>query len=141
MNCVKARDHEKASQARPPEPTDLTLPARLRVYNNDSIQIYQRPAYPAGVRDTEVLMADMLLKGVPERIKAWIAAQAQAHRRSMTQEAISLFVEAHAAGAVPARSSEEEIRAVLRSFRSLPRRKPPRSAEQVIDYDKRGLPR
>jgi hypothetical protein len=86
-------------------------------------------------------MADMLLKGVPERIKAWIADQAHAHRRSMTQEAISLFVEAHTAGAAPARSSEEEIRAVLRSFRSLPRRKPPRSAEEVIGYDKRGLPR
>ena len=86
-------------------------------------------------------MADMLLKGVPESIKAWIAEQAQAHRRSMTQEAISLFAEAHAAGAVPATSSEEEIRAVLKSFRSLPRRKPPRSAEKVIDYDRRGLPR
>jgi hypothetical protein len=86
-------------------------------------------------------MADMLLKGVPERIKAWIADQAKAHRRSMTQEAISLFVEAHAAGAVPARSSEEEIRAVLMSFRSLPHRKPRRSAEEVIGYDKRGLPR
>lgn len=86
-------------------------------------------------------MADMLLKGVPERIKAWIADQAQAHRRSMTQEAISLFVEAHAAGAAPARSSEAEIRAVLRSFRSLPHRKPSRSAEEIIDYDKRGLPR
>jgi hypothetical protein len=42
---------------------------------------------------------------------------------------------------VPARSSEEEIRAVLRSFRSLPSRKPRRSAEEVIGYDKRGLPR
>ncbi len=86
-------------------------------------------------------MADMLLKGVPEQIKAWIADQAKAHRRSMTQEAISLFVEAHAAGGVPARSSEEETRAVLRSFRSLPSRKPRRSAEKIIGYDKRGLPR
>jgi len=86
-------------------------------------------------------MADLLLKGVPERIKAWIADQAKAHRRSMTQEAISLFVEAQAAGGVPARSSVEEIRTVLNSFRSLPRRKRRRSAEQVIGYDKRGLPR
>ena len=86
-------------------------------------------------------MADMLLKGVPEGIKAWIGDQAKAHRRSMTQEAISLFVEAQAAAGVPARSSEEEIRAVLRSFRSLPRRKPRRTAEDVIGYDKRGLPR
>jgi hypothetical protein len=86
-------------------------------------------------------MADMLLKGVPERIKTWIADQAKAHRRSMTQEAISLFVEAHAAAAAPARFSEEEIRAVLRSFRSLPSRKPRRSAENIIGFDKRGLPR
>ena len=86
-------------------------------------------------------MADMLLKGVPETIKAWIAEQAKAHRRSMTQEAISLFVEAHAAGASLARSSEAEIRAVLDSFRSLPRRKPLRSTHEVIGYDKRGLPR
>ena len=86
-------------------------------------------------------MADMMLKGVPERIKAWIADQAKAHRRSMTQEAISLFVEAHAAGAAPARSSEEEIRAVLKSFRSLPRKVPPGAAEEVIGYDQRGLPR
>ena len=86
-------------------------------------------------------MADMLLKGVPEPIKAWIAKQAKAHRRSMTQEAISLFVEAHAAGAVPARSSKEEIRSVLSSFRALPRRKPRLSAEEIIGYDKRGLPR
>ena len=86
-------------------------------------------------------MADMLLKGVPEEIKAWIADQAKVHRRSMTQQAISLFVEAHAAGTVPARSSEEEIRAVLQSFRSLPRKKPLRTAEQIIGYDKRGLPR
>lgn len=84
-------------------------------------------------------MADMLLKGVPDQIKAWIADQAKAHRRSMTQEAISIFVEAHAAGAAPARSSEDEIRAVLRSFRSLPGRKPRRSAEKIIGYDKRGL--
>ena len=28
-------------------------------------------------------MADMLLKGVPERIKAWIADQAKAHGRSI----------------------------------------------------------
>ena len=86
-------------------------------------------------------MADMLLKGVPERIKTWIADQARAHRRSMTQEAILIFVEAHATGAAPARSGEEEIRAVLRSFRSLPGRKPRRSAEKIIGYDKRGLPR
>lgn len=86
-------------------------------------------------------MADLLLKGVPEQIKAWIAGQAKAHRRSMTQEAISLFVEAHAKGAVPARSGEEEIRAVLTSFRSLPRRGSRQSAEKIIGYDKRGLPR
>lgn len=86
-------------------------------------------------------MADLLLKGVPEGIKAWIADQAKAHRRSMTQEAISLFVQAHATGAAPARSSEGEIRAVLRSFRSLPGKRPRRSAEKIIDYDKRGLPR
>lgn len=86
-------------------------------------------------------MADMLLKGVPERIKAWIAAQAKAHRRSMTQEAIALFVDAHAKGSAPARSSEQEIRAVLGSFRSLPRRKPRHSADKIIGYDKRGLPR
>ena len=35
-------------------------------------------------------MADLLLKGVPERIRTWIAEQARAHRRSVTQEAISL---------------------------------------------------
>ena len=86
-------------------------------------------------------MAAMLLKGVPERIKAWIADQAKTHRRSMTQEAISLFVEAHATQAAPARSGEREIRDVLRSFRSLPSRGPRRSAEKIIGYDERGLPK
>ena len=82
---------------------------------------------------------DMLIKQMPDELKAWIADEARRHRRSMNQEALALLETARTQRAGPPRAGEGDIDALLARFRGLPELDR-RTADDILGYDDRGLP-
>lgn len=82
---------------------------------------------------------DMLIKKIPDDLKAWIADEANRHHRSMNKEVIALFEKVRAESLRPTRSGEQEIQSLLEQFRALPILDE-RSADEIIGYDENGLP-
>lgn len=86
-------------------------------------------------------MADLTIRGLPDELHRWLKQQADAHHRSLNKEAIALLENLRAAS-LPhnSRLSTEEIMARGRRFASLPA-DDTRSADEMIGYDRDGLPR
>ena len=84
---------------------------------------------------------DLALKKVPAEVKDLIAREAQAHRRSINQEAIVLIEEALAQRAGrSSRSSRDEIKLILDRYAALPKRGPAKAAE-IIEFGDTGAPK
>ena len=83
--------------------------------------------------------ADMLIKQMPDELKAWIADEARRSHRSMNKEAIALLEAARAQGRGRPRAGEGEIDTLLARFRALPDRDR-RTADEIIGYGDTGLP-
>ncbi len=82
---------------------------------------------------------DMLIKQMPDELKAWIAEEARRHHRSMNKEAVALLESARAQRAGPTRAAAGDIDALLKRFRALPDLDR-RSADEILGYDDIGLP-
>lgn len=81
---------------------------------------------------------DLLVKRMPDDLKAWIAEEAKRHRRSVNQEAIVLLEEVRAARTAPRRADKAQVVALLQDYRSLPILDH-RAPEDIVGYDERGL--
>lgn len=82
---------------------------------------------------------DMLIKQMPDELKAWIADEAKRQHRSMNKEAIALLESARTHRSGRPRSGKSDIDALLARFRALPnldRRTP----DEILGYDDTGLP-
>ncbi len=82
---------------------------------------------------------DMLIKQMPDELKAWIADEARRHHRSMNKEAVALLESARAQRAGPTRAPAGDIETLLKRFRALPDLDR-RSADEILGYDDSGLP-
>ena len=82
---------------------------------------------------------DMLIKQMPDDLKAWIAAEARRHHRSMNKESLMLLETARAQRVGRPRADEGDIDVVLARFRALPELDR-RSADEILGYDANGLP-
>lgn len=83
--------------------------------------------------------ADMLIKQMPDELKAWIAAEALRHHRSMNKEAVALLEMARAQRSGQPRADGRDIDAMLARFRALPDLDR-RTADEILGYDNTGLP-
>lgn len=83
--------------------------------------------------------ADILIKQMPDDLKAWIAEEARRHRRSMNKEAIAQLEAARARGAGHRREAGQGVDGLLARFRALPDLDR-RSADEILGYDDAGLP-
>lgn len=83
--------------------------------------------------------ADMLIKQMPDDLKAWIAAEALRHHRSMNKEALAQLEAARALRAAPPRADGHDIDGLLARFRALPELDR-RTADEILGYDAHGLP-
>lgn len=85
------------------------------------------------------MSADMLIKQMPDDLKAWLASEARRHHRSMNKEAVAVLEAARAQRAVPTRAAAEGVDALLARFRALPDLDR-RTADEILGYDDTGLP-
>lgn len=82
---------------------------------------------------------DMLIKQMPDDLKAWIAAEALRHHRSMNKEALAQLEAARALRAARPHANGREIDVLLARFRALPELDR-RTADEILGYDAHGLP-
>jgi antitoxin VapB len=83
--------------------------------------------------------ANMLIKQMPDELKAWIADEARRHHRSMNKEALALLETARAQRAGRPRAGTGDIGALQARFRGLPDLDR-RTADEILGYDDNGLP-
>jgi len=86
-------------------------------------------------------MPNVTLRDVPRELHRWLKKQAEIHRRSVNQEAIALLDRARS-GAPAAPRHRPDTAALLeigRRCAALPDMDP-RSAEEILGYDKDGVP-
>lgn len=86
------------------------------------------------------MIADLLLKNVPARLKSLISREAENHRRSINQEAIVLLEEALLTRAKNATANKDDIEAILQRYAQLPTLDA-RPLSEIIAYDEIGLPK
>lgn len=84
-------------------------------------------------------MTDLLIKKMPDDLKAWIVGEANRHRRSINKETIFLLEQARARRGAE-RGSEADIKAALARLQALPDRDD-RAPDHILGYDSDGLPR
>lgn len=82
---------------------------------------------------------DMLIKQMPDDLKAWIAAEARRHHRSMNKESLMLLETVRAQRVGRPRAEKGEIEVMLARFRALPDIDR-RTADEILGYDANGLP-
>jgi hypothetical protein len=84
------------------------------------------------------MSAPLQLKDFPPQLKNLIKREAEANRRTLTQEAIILLEEAIAKRA-SSPNPREEILKILMQYDNLPT-KDDRSMEKIIEFDEFGVP-
>jgi len=85
-------------------------------------------------------MADLVIHNVPDDLHTWLSQQAQAHHRSVQEEAIVLLENQQKQGmSYSSKPSAEEIMAMARQCAELPELDK-RDANAILGYDERGLP-
>ena len=85
------------------------------------------------------MSAPLQLKDLPPQLKNLIKREAEANRRTLTQEAIILLEEAIAKRA-SSPNPREEILKILMQYDNLPT-KDDRSMEKIIEFDEFGVPK
>lgn len=82
---------------------------------------------------------NVLIKQMPDELKAWITQEALRNQRSMNKEALVLLEAARAQRAGRTRADANSIEALLVQFRALPDLDR-RTADEILGYDENGLP-
>lgn len=81
---------------------------------------------------------DMLIKQIPDDLKAWIAGEAQRNHRSMNKEVIAML-QALRLGQVAGQSKKLAVEQILAQYAALPELDS-RSPDEILGYDQDGLP-